>query len=110
MKMVRVEALYIENTEPKHDSKICILGGIDDELRLKKGPWYGHMFDEKVTSPFQLRDHGEIFWGYEDHASSTSNIDKKPMRVGELFTLNEISEDKKTVDYVYRIIAVNQIM
>lgn len=111
MKSLRIDAGLVDNANVVLHHRLCILCGVGDNLRVIKGPWYGHEFVESVTYPFMLRGTDEIFWGYEEHVTEKRNIKLKELQVGELVTLfgDPTGRDRDWLERVFKIIEVNEI-
>jgi hypothetical protein len=111
MKMLRIDAGLVVNASVVRDRRLCILCGVGEDLRVLKGPWYGHEYVEKVTYPFMLSVLNQVFWGYEDHQTEKTNINLKELRVGEQITLfgDPTGRDSDWAERVFRIIEVNEI-
>jgi hypothetical protein len=111
MKVVRVEAALVVNTKPTpKGNRLCLLCGIGDDLRVLKGPWYGHEFAEGVTWPFTIRSLNEIFWGYEENVIEETNLDQRQMQIGEYITLfGNSAGDYGWNARLYQIVAVTPV-
>lgn len=102
MKAVRIYAVGVE--DEKH--KVVLISQIDENCFLNKEvesfgtiTHYEMETDVLIKSVFQLterNDSGIIFYGDDSHDRITTNIYKKPLSLGEVFSLFYDHEDPET--------------
>jgi len=79
---------------------LCVIAGLNDDDSVVDGQWMGYIRSENMSYPFLLEDGGSrIIYGPED--SGATNLGRKHLREGEMFTVQAWEEHEK--DYVYQI-------
>ncbi len=88
MRVVRIVAEWRKDGHRESAYKFCFVCGLNTEALIVDGEWMGYIKEDKTYWPFILRNGNACFYGGNEPWSERTNIGQRPMRVGEMFTVD----------------------